>query len=151
MGVGLCWADGASLKSTCKLLREIESAMTFCCPGMCSAHISKSCTALKKWMHLSRCIRIVSLLDRAVISCTPAMLSQYTSTCCDGQRGPQMTQAAAIGTSSLPAMCWCSHSLSHTCCSYSSFQTAPHPHEPEASEENTTEGVQSGLWTSSML
>ena len=120
---------------------EIELAMTFCCPGMCSAVICKSCTAQKKWMHLRRCITIMSLLDHAVILCTNAVLALCTSTCCDCQLGPHIVQAAAVGTSSFTSMCWCSHSFSHASCNHLSFQTAPPPHEPEASQENTTEEV----------
>ena len=101
-----------SLKSTCRLWREIESATTLCCPGMCSALIWMLRTALKKGMHLSRCIRITSLLDRAVIACTTAMLSQCTSTlCCDRQRGPQMAVTVVIVASFFSAMCWCSPPL----------------------------------------
>ena len=118
---------------------------------MCSALSLKSFAAQKKWIHLKRCIRVRPLLDRAEITFTTTILSHSTNTCCWCHAGPQMTYTTAMGTNSLAAIFSPAHSLSHCCWSHACCHTAPHPHEPDASEANVTVGVHRGRWTSIIL
>ena len=118
---------------------------------MCSALSLKSLAAPNMWIHFKRCMRVQSLLDWAEITWTTTMSSHSANTCWWCHSGPQMAHTTAVGTNSLAEMLSDAQSLPQGCWSHACCHTAPHPHEPEASDANVTVGFHCGWWVSIML
>jgi len=73
---------------------------------------------------------------------TTLLLSQWNSTLLPDSSGPQIAQLRTIGASCFAIMSICAHSLDHASCIHWDPNTAPQPHDPDASEAIMWSGVE---------
>ena len=102
-------------------------------PGRWVADTVMSKYATKNHRQQSRCITKVSLDEPILMATTRLKLSHRKLTCCLDSCGPQTMQLKIIGTNSLAMMLEFDHSGGHCHCNHCVLNTAPQPHEPEAS------------------